>query len=142
MQRISIYFATWSVTVLAVVFGLGNFYRPLYVRLVDHGVAVHGTVRGIRPKPHNLVDYEYLAGGQTFCGCQYPFWPNPAPDELRVGQSVALTYNSQRPAESLLGDPHSKLQNENITIALAALLIPISLAKFAGRTFDRITART
>ena len=137
MPRIALYVALWAAGALAIVFGLGSLYRPLYVRLVAHGVPAQGIVRAIHSKPHDIVDYDYGVGGQTFHSTQYPSSPNPAPEQLQVGQPVMLTYNSERPAESLLGDPQPKLQNENISIALAALLMPSFLVFSLARRFRR-----
>ena len=125
-----LYIVVWMLGAISIAFVLGNLYRPLYVRLVAHGQRVDGVVTAVYPKPHDIVEYTYVVAGRSFHQSQCPWLPNPRTEWLRAGDLVTVYYNKQNPAEALLGDPTPKLNNENASIILAAVLLPVIIIRY------------
>ncbi len=133
------YAITWVVlaTVIAIVIGRLNW--PTFHRLVAVGVSGEGKVVELLPKIHNTVHYDYRVGGQVFEGQMQSWQPNPPLEQLKVGQPVVVYYDPQRPGESVLGNPKPMLQNETISVALAALGVPsFIVATWAWRSSRRL----
>ena len=118
------YAITWLVLATVVAVGIGSLNWPSYHRLAVAGVPGQATVVELLPKTHNTVRYEYRVGGQVFEGQMQAWQPNAPLEQLRVGQPLIIYYDPQHPAQSVLGDPKPILQNEIVSVALAAIGVP------------------
>jgi hypothetical protein len=121
------YVFAWVALALVIALGGGSLNWVSFRRLTAHGIMGQGVVLALTPEIHNTVRYEYYVDGRRFEG-QTQLWPpNPPLDRLRVGQSLIVCYDPEHPENSVLGNPIPILENETISIALAALLVPTSL---------------
>lgn len=118
------YAITWLVLATVIAVGIGSLNWPAYHRLVEVGVSGQASVLELLPKIHNTVRYEYHVGGHMFEGQMQSWQPNPPLEQLRVGQPLVIYYDPQHPAQSVLGNPKPMLQNETISVALAAIVFP------------------
>ena len=50
--------------------------------------------------------------------------PNKPLEQLQIGEAVVIYYDPDHPEKSVLGDPSRILQNETISIILAAIGTP------------------
>jgi uncharacterized protein DUF3592 len=114
----------WLALALIVLVGIGGLNWPSYRRLAVRGVQVQAAVVELLPNAHNTVRYEYRVGQRVYEGQSQSRQPNPPLDKLRIGQVVTIYYDPEHPETSVLGDPTPILQNETISIALAAFGVP------------------
>jgi hypothetical protein len=132
------YVITWLVLATVIAIGIGSLNWPAYHRLVAVGVSGQASVLELLPKIHNTVRYEYRVGGKVFDGRMQSWQPNPPLEQLKVGQPLVIYYDPQHPAESVLGNPKSMLQNETVSVALAAIGVPsLIVAAWAWRSSRR-----
>jgi|SRR3954471_1581540 hypothetical protein len=118
------YAITWLVLATAIAIGIGSLNWPAYHRLAVRGVSGQASVVELLPKFHNTVRYEYRVGEKVFEGQMQAWQPNPPLEQLRVGQPLVIYYDPQHPEQSVLGDPKAILQNETVSVALAAIGVP------------------
>ena len=65
--------------------------------MAESGVAVYGKIVSKEPENQGLIRYRYNVNGSEYSGAR----PGGR-DEIYTGQKVAVTYNPQNPAESIL----------------------------------------
>ena len=127
MFKLSTLLIVWLTGAVLIVFGLSSLNWFKYNRIVNRGVLTQGTVLALLPNDHNTISYRYNVNGQNF-KAQTQLWaPNPPMEKLAIGDSVVVYYDPVHPESSVLGDPKMILTNENISIAIAALMIPTIL---------------
>jgi len=118
------YALIWLALAAAIAIGLGGLNLSPYRRLATHGVRSEGRIIELLPEFHSTARYGYLVAGKSFEGRKQSWEPNPPLEEMRVGQTVIVYYDPEFPERSVLGDPKSILQNETMSIILAALIGP------------------
>jgi hypothetical protein len=118
------YAITWLLLAIVIAVGIGSLNWPAYRRMAARGISGKATVLELLPRIHNTVRYQYEVSGQTFEGQMQSWQPNPPLEQLGIGQSVIIFYDPEQPATSVLGDPKPILQNETISVLLAAFVIP------------------
>lgn len=132
------YAITWLLFAILVILVIGSLNWPAYYRMTKRGIRGTGTVVQLLPEIHNTVRYEYQVAGQKFEGQMQSWSPNPALEQLSVGQSLVIYYDPQHPEESVLGEPRRMLDNETISVALAAFGVPtIAVIGWALRSSRR-----
>jgi hypothetical protein len=132
------YVIIWLVLATVIAIGIGSLNWPVYRRLAEAGVSSQASVVELLPKIHNTVRYEYRVGGRIFEGRMQSWQPNPPLEQLRVGQPLVIYYDPQHPAQSVLGNPKPMVQNETISVALAAVGVPsFIVATWAWRSSRR-----
>jgi hypothetical protein len=137
------YVLAWLLLAAAIAIGIGRLNWTSYRHMAAHGISGPATVMELLPKIHNSLRYEYQVAGRTFQGQMQSWPPNPALDQLAIGQSLVIYYDPEHPEESVLGDPGPMLRNETISIGLAATLFPTLLvvmwARRAARKHANVT---
>jgi hypothetical protein len=134
------YAIAWLVLAAVTAVGIGSLNWPKYHHMAAVGVSGQASVIQLLPKIHQTVRYEYRVGELEFQGRMQSWQPNPPLEQLTVGQPLVIYYDPQHPAESVLGDPKPMLQNETISVALAAIMVPSFLvATWAWRSSRRQT---
>jgi hypothetical protein len=129
------YAITWLVLASLIAIGIGSLNWPAYRRMVSVGVLGQGRVVELLPKIHNTVRYDYRVGPRLFDGQMQSWQPNPPLEQLRIGQPLVVYYDPEHPAESVLGNPKPMLQNERVSVALAAVGAPsLIVATWAWRS--------
>ena len=118
------YAITWLALATTIVVVVGRLNWPGYRRLAAVGVPGQATVVELLPSIHNTVRYEYRVDGRGFQGQMQSWRPNPPLPQLAVGHALVIYYDPQHPEDSVLGYPKPMLQNETISVALAAVIIP------------------
>jgi hypothetical protein len=87
-----------------------TFFFPLwhrYERLAHVGARTSGLVMAKEPKNHASIRYEYTVDGARYEGVMTAGWMGIPPlDEIRIGQTVVVTYWPERPSVSTPGNPH------------------------------------
>ena len=111
----------------AVWFGLGGLNLPTFRRLVAEGVRADGTVTAPDCGNHATVRYTFEVAGRQVAGVGQPGWGNPPCDQLRAGDRLVVWYLPAAPAVNRLGDPRPRLDNELVSVALAATVMPALL---------------
>ena len=114
----------WFVGAVLVVIPLSRINLVRFYRLAHEGVSVRGEVIGLEPAHHQAVHYSYDVDGHSYSGIGWADFGNPRFGFLSVGQSVFVYYLPKDPSTSCLGYPNELLNNEEIPIALAALVFP------------------
>jgi len=111
MNKYLLVFAVW--VVLVAVFGTAGYLlvRPsTSSSLRDNGIVTQGRVIAKEPDNHRIIRYSYTVNGQTYTGIGHGGGGNPKFDDLEVGHSVRLVYNSKNPSESFMGFPEHDVQ--------------------------------
>jgi Protein of unknown function (DUF3592) len=118
------YVLTWLVLAAVFVIVIGGANWPGLHRMTVRGVSGQATVIELHPEFHNTVRYEYHVAGQTFQGQMQSWKPNPDLQQLSVGQPLVIYYDPEYPEKSVLGNPKPMLENETISVMLAATISP------------------
>jgi len=107
----------WLLLILVVVLGLGSLNWVRFYRLADHGVPTEGIITSSPDmKNHGIAKYSYTVGAQRFDSQGYPVG--------NVGQEITVYFLPEAPRISWPGNPRKPLQNETLSIGLAALFVP------------------
>jgi Protein of unknown function (DUF3592) len=78
-----------------------------YERLAHVGARTSGLVIAKEPKNHASIRYEYNVDGTRYEDIMTAGWMDiPTLDEIRVGQTIVVTYWPDRPSVSTPGNPH------------------------------------
>lgn len=135
------YAGIWVLLAAVLLIGLGSLNWVTYRRLASRGVRGTAKIVELLPKDHHSAVYEYDVSGKSFKGqkCSWP--PNPILEEMVAGQSVQVWYDPERPEISVLGDPQPILENETVTILLAAVLGPTVIVLGMFLTVRKMNAR-
>jgi hypothetical protein len=124
MKRTLEYIAVWVTAALVIGLLLGSLNLARFSALASDGVKTFGTVFALEPSNHQTVHYTYQAGRATYKGLGTVGEGNPSFGSLSHGDSILLYYAATNPASSALGDPHARLRNEIISVAIPVLLFP------------------
>ena len=119
--------------VLVAVFGAAGYIlvRPATSEtLRDNPIVTQGRVIAKEPHNHRIIRYSYTVDGQTYTGIGHGGGGNPKFEDLAIGNSVRVVYNSKNPSESFMGFPEHDLQVNRAGAIFFALVPPtfISLA--------------
>ena len=93
-----------------------------YWKLASDGVETMGTVVQPTCASHMSFRYKYSVGDRTFQAVGIHA-AKPCPS-LLPGDPVKVSYLPDDPGTSMIGDPHSALKNEIVSITMAALILP------------------
>ena len=129
--------AIYVVSALAIGVLVGSFNLPRYSRLEAHGANVRGTVTATDCGNHQTFAYEFSVGDRVYTGRGGAGYGNPDCAALKPGGPVGVRYLTANPAENLPGDIDARLGKEWISVALAALGLPLVLALVIRRWFAR-----
>lgn len=122
--------AGWLVLAISFAALIGRLNWPTYWKLAHHSASVQGTVIQVLPEMHGAVRYRYYVDEREYDGQSQPRPSNPPIEHLIEGATLTVWYDPDEPKISVLGLPSALLENETISVALAAILFPtfISLA--------------
>ena len=140
MNKYLLVFVVWLV--LIVVFGTAGYLlvRPsTSSSLRDNEIVTQGRVIAKEPDNHRIIRYSYTVNGQTYTGIGHGGGGNPKFDDLEIGHSVQVVYDSKNPSESFMGFPEHDVQ-VNRTGAIFLGVVPptfISLILLALLGFSR-----
>lgn len=109
--------AIWLACVAALALIFGGDWRK-FSRLVEHGVSTKGAVVKKEPANHQFVTYSFVVGNRLFSGIDNAGRGGPTFDQLAVGDSVNVVYDSGRPDLSSLGDARSRLRSATVFMIL------------------------
>jgi hypothetical protein len=99
----------WAIsTFVCVVIGVVALDWEKWNSLAEHGITSNGNVVAKEPENHNFIRYRYVVNGSHYSGLGSAGGENPNFDQLHVGDAVKITYDSQRPEESILGSAQSQ----------------------------------
>ena len=110
--------ATWLLIVVGVALLVGQVNIPRLYRLASDSVSTIGRVTASHPKNHDTLSYIYTVGGRTYVRDDGA--PGHAVD-FAVGQEVLVYYLPADPGVSTLRNPRAGLDNEIVSVALAAV---------------------
>jgi hypothetical protein len=118
----------WLILALVFANGLSQINVPRLLHIASHGGTTAGTVIAKNPKDHNSVTARYAVEGVEYVvKTSFVVRPNPDKSSLAIGGPVVVFYAVDAPRVSSLGDPAALLQNEEVTIAMAAFVIPLCI---------------
>ncbi len=108
----------------AIVVGVGSINCPMLWRLAHGAAATAGRITAIDRSNHNTVRYEFTVDGRRQNGAQQGY---SQAGSAKIGESIRIYYLPNDPSVSLADQPSDELQNEIITVGLAAILFPALL---------------
>jgi hypothetical protein len=124
----------WTTSALALGIVLSNTNLLRYRNLASHGVATTGSGTTIEPANRQSVGYSYRVSGRVFSGKGNTGAGNPEFALLHVGEEVSVSYWTDAPYVSWLGDPDDLLRNETLGVSRATIIFPaFAIAVFAAR---------
>ena len=118
------YAVAWLVLMILFAALIGGLNWRTYWKLANRSVSVQGTVTQVLPEVHATVRYRYYVDGREYRGQTQPRPPNPALERLAEGATLTVWYDPEEPKISVLGVPSALLENETISVILAAVLFP------------------
>jgi hypothetical protein len=116
------YAVAWLVLMMLFAALIGGLNWLTYWKLAHRGVSVQGTVIQVLPEVHATVRYRYYVDGREYHGQTQPRPPNPPIERLAEGATLMVWYDPEEPKMSVLGAPSGLLENETISVILAAVL--------------------
>jgi len=124
----------WFVLASLIAIMLYPMNMPRLRPLATKGIKTCGTVTSFEPNNHQEVHYSFVANGKTYSGAQqggrgdqrdaFPCAASPP--------GLIVYYLPESPEISCLGDPKSLRENEEISIGLAMVILPL-FALFGSR---------
>ena len=93
--------------------------------LTNFGIQSRGKVVAKQPQEHRTVIYSYRVSDVDWTGVGRAGRGNPEFDELVVGQDVAVYYDPQNPADSILGDPRPLRDSGGIFLKQVAIVLSL-----------------
>lgn len=116
---------------------LGSFNWPKFDALAEHGVTIVGHVVVTNCGQHSTAKVRFEVNGRWV-----DQWDNvPNCIALRPGDSLSVTYLPEDPNVNLVGSAVGRLRNETISVAFAALVMPLLILSMLWVRFRR-PART
>ena len=109
--------------------------------LAHRGVPVTATVTAKQPQNHSSVVYEYRVEGAAYSGRSSV----PDLDDVRIGDSVAVTFVRDQPWISIVGDARRAYHDwiHVLTVVpLSVALIPMTSALLVEFTRSHLTNRS
>jgi hypothetical protein len=105
-----------------------------YYRLERDGVETRGVIVATLPAHHGAVDTRFEAGGASYVVRSHPGRGNPDPSELKVGDSISVTYLRDDPAIARGGRrPAGSVRELMVLLVLAT--VASALLGVLGRRF-------
>jgi hypothetical protein len=116
----------WAITTfVCVVIGVVALDWQRWNGLAKYGVATSARVVGKEPENHNFIRYSYMVSGSHYSGLGSAGGENPDFDQLHVGDSVKVVYDSRQPEESILGSAQSQASSVTRGVLFLAVLGPL-----------------
>jgi hypothetical protein len=105
-RRQLLWIALTFVCVYAFFFAFFFPYWHRYERLAHVGRHTSGTIIAKEPKNHWSIRYEYAVDGTRYEDVMTAGWMDTPPlDQVRIGQSLSVTYWPESPSVSTPGNP-------------------------------------
>ncbi|HYQ04062.1 MAG TPA: DUF3592 domain-containing protein [Polyangiaceae bacterium] len=112
---------------------LGSFNWPRFRALAKHGVTATGHVVVTNCGQHSTAKVRFEAKGRSV-----EQWNNvPNCTALRPDDSLSVTYLPEDPNVNLVGSASGRLSNETVSVALAALGMPLFVLTTLWMRFRR-----
>src|ERR1044071_4949933 len=93
--------------------------------LAERAVVTEGRVLDKEPENHRSIRYSYQVGARTYTGIGSARRGNATFEELNVGDRVRVSYDSEKPEESLLGDAQGQASSITVGVLLVAIVSPL-----------------
>ena len=132
MKPSTINILVWiALTLVVALFGsLAAWHRSSISR---HPTSAQATVTHLLPHNHLSFEYSYTVAGETYSGTATAGAANRSLESMKVGDTVPVFYDTQRPATSTVGPPDMEgIQGVGNLIAASAA-IPLILMLFLHR---------
>jgi len=126
-SRLIKYLLLYLALAIGIVLFLGSINWMTYYRLSNHGIWTKAIVTKTDCSNHMTFSYRFDFNGQGIDGFGGDGYGNPSCDTLKQGDSLLIYYLSSQPEINVPGDPKERLNNETISIAMAALIFPALL---------------
>jgi hypothetical protein len=121
------YLLLYLALAIAIVLFIGSINWMTYYRLSKQGIGTKAVVTKTNCSNHMTFSYRFDFNGQSIDGSGGDGYGNPSCDTLKQGDPVLIYYLSSQPEINVPGDPKERLNNETISIAMAALIFPALL---------------
>ena len=126
-SRLIKYLLLYLALAIGIVLFLGSINWMTYYRLSKQGIGTGAVVTKTNCSNHMTFSYRFDLSGQKIDGFGGDGYGNPSCDTLKQGDSLLIYYLSSQPEINVPGDPKERLNNETISIAMAALIFPALL---------------
>jgi len=93
-------------------------------KLAKQGVETKGKVVGKEPDNHRFIRYSYVVGQRTYTGLGSAGGRNPEFEQMNIGDGITVTYDSEKPEESISGDPKSQAGSVTFGVLFLAIVGP------------------
>ena len=129
-MRMTLAYVILAAAVSALLLNAGRFFE--YRELIASGTQVLGEVVQQDCQNHDSFVYRFEASGQSFQNRGLTGAIKPC-SALRPGDRVNVYYLPREPSVSTSANPRDLLQNEEESVALAALVVPALVLWSVGR---------
>jgi len=126
MKRYIVFFLIWFVfffILYTVVYVTSGQERLQF--LANSGTHVKGIVQAKQPAMHRTIVYKYQAGGIDFVGIGNAGEGHPDFDSLKVGDEISVIYDPEYPADSITGDPQSRINANSQFIWMVSIMCSV-----------------
>ena len=135
------YLLLYLALAIAIVLFIGSINWMTYYRLSKQGIGTKAVVTKTNCSNHMTFSYRFDFNGQSIGGSGGDGYGNPSCDTLRQGDPVLVYYLSSQPEINVPGDPKKRLTNETISIAGAALTLPVLLVFAINKAMNKWTKK-
>jgi len=121
------YLLLYLALAIAIILFIGSINWMTYYRLSKQGIGTRAVVTKTNCSNHMTFSYRFDFNGKSIYGSGGDGYGNPSCDTLKQGDPVLIYYLPSQPEINVPGDPKERLNNETISIAMAALIFPALL---------------
>jgi len=121
------YLVLYLTLAIAIALFLGSINWMTYYQLSKNGIGTKAVVMKTNCSNHMTFSYRFDFNGQSIESFGGDGYGNPSCDTLKPGDPVLIYYLPSQPEINVSGDPKERLNNETISIAMAALIFPALL---------------
>ena len=123
-RRLFLSLTAYVVLAVGIWFGLGRINVSYFRRLATEGTPTQATVQKTDCENHSSIHYSFEADRKTFTGMGLDGSGNPPCRSLRAGDRIIVWHIPDDPTINCPGDPRLRLDNERISVAMAAFMMP------------------
>ena len=98
---------------------------PKWHGLAQRAVETNGFITAKEPNNHSSIRYSYRIGDQSFTGIGRGGGANPEFEQLRVGDSIKVFYDSANPEVSCPDSPDRQSADIMMAVVFAIIVAPI-----------------
>ncbi|HRI22344.1 MAG TPA: hypothetical protein PLA68_15385 [Panacibacter sp.] len=117
MKNLMVLGVIWLVwLMIGILIGYFAIYSPELNLLSESGVQTYGVVNSTEPENHAMVIYSFRVNDRTFQGASSSGDGTKPFKDIKVGQEIVVTYDSNNPEISIAGWPQTEIRTSIASI--------------------------